>query len=142
MRKKIAAILLLSVTLLASSHATLIMHFCSGNLNSLALAGFFATPDLCCCSENEVECADNEDVIGSMSCCANHFFSVNTDDYTVQQQLLLDNKQVKTLVFAIEDPLSYCYSENFTKNKPIFPPPDGLKRSGASIRHFCCSYLI
>ncbi|MDR1738107.1 MAG: hypothetical protein LBR66_04710 [Candidatus Symbiothrix sp.] len=141
MTKQVASIFMLSILALASSHATLVLHFCGGNFDSASVAGY-APIRTCCCATRANSHSTEQQSVNQSPCCSNIFLQIDTDNFIVQQEISTEQQSIDYKYFTTEDIISTFISEKYITNIPFAPPPDGLERSGASIRHFCCSYLI
>jgi len=138
--KKITAIFLLIVTLIATSHTTLAFHFCGGNLHSVALAGSEITS---CCEEKESHAShESGDAIQNIPCCSNHYQEIGTDDFSNQQVVAFGNDNVFHPVAFIPAPVFGWGDIPAIQTFQHIFPPGGLVKLGIDLLTFICIFRI
>ena len=126
------------VTLLATSHATVAFHFCSGKLHSVALAG---SEIKSCCKEEESH--EGKNMLQNTPCCSNHYQVISTDDFSINQQEKIAGND------TVFHPAAFILSPAIVLSDPVAAqtfqhifPPGGIARSGADLLTLICIYRI
>jgi hypothetical protein len=140
MKRKITALFLLIVTLLASSHATVAFHYCGGNFHAVAIAGF---EKISCCEEKKGhETHGNENEISNTPCCSNHYLEITTDDFSVTPTIVTDHPNgFQPVLFNPCLPLGSDITVAMQTLTYIFPPGN-LAESGIDLLLSICILRI
>jgi hypothetical protein len=131
--KKITAIFLLIVTVLASMHATMAFHYCGGSLRSVGFAG--SEKVSCCEDENSrEESYAGGNTIQGIPCCSNRYMKISTDDFSAAQNVITGNGGDSQPVAPVSCPVSEEESRVAALQHTfqfIFPPgghvPSGIE---------------
>ena len=83
--KNVIAILMIVLTLISSTHITMALHFCSGDLKSV---DFIAVSDSSCCGEQKQhESAQSIETIQGVPCCEDSHLEKVSDSYSISEQI-------------------------------------------------------
>ncbi|MDR2121388.1 MAG: hypothetical protein LBP64_11035 [Tannerella sp.] len=140
--KKIIAVFLLFVSLLASGHVTWVFHYCSGSLCNAGLAGYVEIRECGCAKTQRGFPSEGRPAVENTPCCANIFVSQDTDDCSaVRQETMREttHTDLRTAPFAASELLRPCGSP--LSRQHAFPP-EGRARDGAALRRLTCVYRI
>lgn len=85
--KNVIALLMIVLTLVSSTHITMELHFCNGNLKSV---DFITVSDSSCCGgQKQQESAQSIDIIQGVPCCENTHLEKVSDSYSISEQINL-----------------------------------------------------
>lgn len=83
--KNVIAILMIVLTLVSSTHITMALHFCNGDLQSVDL---ITLGDSSCCGEHKKEGSVQRIVtIQGVPCCENTHLEMDSDSYSISEQI-------------------------------------------------------
>jgi hypothetical protein len=127
--KRITAILLMIITLFASSQWVVVYHYCGGILQSTNIA-VLKKVSCCCADENQHETHS----IQNQPCCSNFFLALHTDDFQHTNQTITLGSNTSSNLFAVTSStfkLNNVFAENIREYK--FPPPENIAKSGIDL---------
>jgi hypothetical protein len=124
--------------LFASSQATLVFHYCGGELHSVILADREVDD---CCERDNIPVQKTENTLQEMPCCSNHIEQIDIDDFQVSKQYNVRND---LSFFAIIVPtLCEYYTYEYSVIQQIFPlGTDELIKSRADLLTSICIFKI
>lgn len=135
--KRIVALFLTFMLLLASTHATLAFHYCGKELHSIGIVEF---QKVSCCKEKS---HSGENTLQKKSCCSNQYLKISTDDYSANQQITIGSpKDFHSVAFVSCPEWGLNNVFNTTPFQRVFPPPRGLIKSGIERLIFICIFRI
>ena len=157
--KKVFAVFLLLIMLVASMQPVIGMHFCKGELHSVDLFSPVTKAPCCAAREANSNHGDNarrqqgalpsntgeQEVSGNMQgCCDTHSFRLSTDEYQSNEKQIRAHVSVPTapIVWLAVDLLQGADESEGNPASAINFPPKGLYRQHSSIRNLICIYRI
>ncbi|MDR0511257.1 MAG: hypothetical protein LBH06_09225 [Rikenellaceae bacterium] len=125
--KRAFAISLLAVMLCATSHMALALHYCGGDLRSVAPVGLERKS---CCSTHSHE---DEEGLQKGRCCSEVYMQIATDDFSATaRQAATDNAPHQTFILCPSPALART---DLLTVKNLFPPGSPV-RSGKELLTF------
>ena len=128
--KRLISVFLLSLITITAAQPTVVFHYCKGKLHSVGIAKGELPPS--CCGKKH------------SNCCSNEFIKITTDDYQVQQEVLIEAFPLllKPVLYIVTD---YLFSGNLSLHSPLPPPnfpPGGLARHTVDLLTLICIFRI
>jgi hypothetical protein len=133
--KRVISFFLLALVTLIAVQPTLALHFCGGQLRSVAIGQSSKS----CCGK----AMENQENTISNKCCSTYTIEIETDDFQPSaQQLLIETQQLlHPVVFLCDSLLKGSESDTLFSFKHLYPPA-GLARYSMDLLTFICIFRI
>ena len=126
--KRLISVFLLSLITITAVQPTVVFHYCKGKLHSVGIVKGGLPPSCC----------------GKCNCCSNEIIKITTDDYQIQQEVLIEAFPLllKPVLYIITDCFLSGYQSLHSPLPPPNFPPGGLARHTVDLLTLICIFRI